>query len=243
MTFTRRQGHFVSFAITFALIFTGAFVSAGEREINQPPKGFRALFNGKDLANWKGQIAEDPRRVAKLLKGLSAEEKKQKQEEADSKTFEHWIVKDGVIYYDGARGIGNIETREEFGDFELYLDWKIGPKGDSGVFLRNMPQVQIWDPNHQKIGSGGLYNNKPRVEPLKTADKPAGQWNTFHIKMIGDKVWIRLNDVLVVDGVAQGNYWAQYKKPAPPRGPLVLQSHGTPLWFRNVFIKELDGEK
>jgi hypothetical protein len=223
------------------LIATGE--PAGEGKLNQPPKGFRALFNGKDLSNWKGQIAEDPRRAAKLLQGLSEEERKQKQEEADRKTFAHWTVRDGVIHYDGARGIGNIESREEFGDFELYLDWKITAKGDSGVFLRNMPQVQIWDPKHQKVGSGGLYNNRPRADPLKTADRPPGEWNTFHIKMVGDKVWIKLNGELVIDGVRQDNLWAEFKKPAPPRGPLVLQSHGTPLWFRNIYIRELNQKK
>jgi hypothetical protein len=217
--------------------------TAGDPTLNQPPRGFRALFNGKDLARWKGQIAEDPRRVVKLLDGLSDAEKREKQAEADRKTFEHWVVRDGVIHYDGTRGIGNIETREEFGDFELYLDWKIGPKGDSGVFLRNMPQVQIWDPSHQKVGSGGLYNNKPRIDPLKTADRPTGQWNMFHIKMVGDRVWIKLNGETVIDNAVQDNYWAEFKKPAPPRGSIVLQSHGTPLWFRNVYIKELDGPK
>lgn len=233
--------------IFFSAILLGliglAFIepaASQETKLNQPPKGFRALFNGKDLGNWKGQIAEDPRRAAKILKGLSKKERQQKQKEADRKTLEHWIVEDGVLHYDGTRGVGNLETRKEFGDFELYVDWKIGPKGDSGIFLRNMPQVQIWDPKHQKIGSGGLYNNKPRVQPLKTADKPAGQWNTFHIKMVGEKVWIKLNGELVVDGEVQDNLWSGFKKPAPPRGPLVLQSHGTPLWFRNVFIKELD---
>jgi hypothetical protein len=242
MSSSNRFFRFFFAVVPVLLLGITSAVPAQEGKLNEPPPGFRALFNGKDLANWKGQIAEDPRRVAKLLDGLSAEEKAKKQQEADRKTFEHWVVQDGLIHFTGKRGIGNIETRAEFGDFELYLDWKITPKGDSGVFLRNMPQVQIWDPKHQKVGSGGLYNNKPRIDPIKTADKPAGEWNTFHIKMVGDKVWIKLNGELVIDGAVQDNYWAEYKKPAPPRGPLVLQSHGTPLWFRNVFIKELRGD-
>lgn len=228
----------VTFSALF-LLLAGTNLSAQEQKLNDPPPGFRAQFNGKDLTGWKGQIAEDPRRVAKLLEGLSAEEKTKKQEEADRKTLEQWIVQDGTLHFTGKKGIGNLETRTEFGNFELYLDWKITPRGDSGVFLRNMPQVQIWDPEHQKMGSGGLYNNKPRIDPLKTADKPAGQWNMFHIKMIGDKVWIKLNGALVIDGAVQDNYWADFKMPAPSRGPLVLQSHGSPLWFRNIFIKEL----
>src|SRR5262245_18932631 len=109
----------------------GLAFSADDRPANAPPPGLKALFNGKDLANWKGQIAEDPRRVAKLLTGLTDEEKRQKQEAADKKTLEHWVVRDGMIHYDATRGVGNLETRADFGDFELLLDWKIGPKGDS----------------------------------------------------------------------------------------------------------------
>jgi len=224
----------------FALvILNGGILAAQETRFNEPPPGFNALFNGTDLANWRGQIDEDPRRVAKVVAGLSDEQRRQKQDEADRKTFEHWVVRDGTIHYDGTKRIGNIETRAAFGDFELYLDWKITAKGDSGIFLRSMPQVQIWDPVQWKIGSGGLYNNKKPIPPLKIADKPAGEWNTFHIKMVGDKVTIRLNNELVIDNAVQDNYWSEFKLPAPPRGPIVLQSHGTPLWFRNVFIKEL----
>lgn len=232
------HNHLCCFVLAVAA--SGPLALAGEKDKpNQPPAGFRALFNGKDMSAWRGQIDEDPRRVAKVLEGLSPEKRQQKQLEADEKTLEHWVVRDGTIHYDGTRKIGNIETREQFGDFELYLDWKIGPKGDSGVFLRGLPQVQIWDPQQWKIGSGGLYNNKPKIDPLKTADKPTGEWNTFHFRMVGDKVWIRLNGETVIDGAVQDNYWSDFKQPAPPRGPIVLQSHGTPLWFRNIYIKEL----
>ena len=83
----------------------------------------------------------------------------------------------------------------DFGDFELYLDWKIQGAGDSGVFPRNMPQVQIWDPagggNGNVVGSGGLDNNGPEdIPPKKKADKPVGEWNTFYIKMVGDRIWV-----------------------------------------------------
>ena len=202
-------------------------------------EGYSALYED-DLSQWKGQISEDPRKIPEMLEGLSEEGREQKQEEVDRETFEHWYVQDGMILYDGTEGVGNIETRDEYGDFELVMDWKIGPKGDSGVFLRNMPQVQIWDPHHQGVGSGGLHNNNPRLDPLTTADKIVGEWNEMHIRMIGDRVWVTLNGKPVVDGAVLDNLWAGYEQPAPPRGPIVLQSHGTPLWFRNVCIKELD---
>ena len=238
-----RLGYFrTSVSLVAAFVLCGP--AAGEQQSNQPPKGFRALFNGKDLDNWRGQIAEDPRDIAKITKGMTPEQIKQKQKEADATTFKHWTVEDGVIHYDGTRRIGNIETREHFGDFELYVDWKIPKGGDSGIFPRNMPQVQIWDPAGGKrnvVGSGGLDNNGPNIPPRKKADKPVGEWNTFYIKMVGDTIWVQLNGETVIDGEKKGNYWKEFKEPPPKMGPIVLQSHGSDLWFRNVFIRKLDG--
>jgi hypothetical protein len=220
---------------------------AGEADLNVPPPGFEALFNGKDLSNWKGQIAEDPRDIAKITEGMTPAQVEQKQKEANELTLKHWNVDNSVIHYDGTRGVGNLESRSHFGDFELYVDWKLPPGGDSGIFPRNMPQVQIWDPAGGKrnyVGSGGLDNNfadkRRHLNPSKKADKPIGEWNTFHIKMVGDLVWVTLNGELVIDGQPKGNHWAGYEEPPPKRGPIVLQSHGTDLWFRNIFIKELD---
>lgn len=216
--------------------------AAKDKSLNQPPEGFEALFNGADLDNWRGQIAEDPRDIATITGDMTPEQIQQEQIEADETTFKHWKVEDGEIHYDGARGIGNIETRQQFGDFELYLDWKIPEGGDSGVFPRNMPQVQIWDPDGGKrnfVGSGGLDNNGPDIPPMKKADKPVGEWNTFYIKMVGDTIWVKLNDELVIDGETKGNYWKEFKEPPPAEGPIVLQSHGSDLWFRNMFIRRL----
>lgn len=201
--------------------------------------GFVSLLN-TDLNEWKGQISEDPRKIPEILDGLNETERQQKQENIDEETFNHWYMQEGVLLYDGTRGIGNIETNKEYGDFELLMDWKIGPKGDSGIYLRNMPQVQIWDPHHQGVGSGGLYNNNPKVEPAVTADRPVGEWNRMVITMISDSVWVKLNDKMVVDGAIQENLWADYEEPAPSKGQIVLQSHGTPLWFKNLYIKELN---
>jgi len=216
---------------------------AADRPLNKPPEGFEALFNGKGLDNWRGQIAEDPREIAKITKGMTPQQVQRKQKEADEKTFAHWKAKDGTIYYDGTRRIGNIETREHFGDFEMYIDWKIPKGGDSGIFPRNMPQVQIWDPAGGKrnvVGSGGLDNNGPNIPPAEKADNPVGQWNTFYIKMIGDRISVKLNGEMVIDGKQKGNYWKRFKEPPPEKGPIVLQSHGSQLWFRNIFIRRLE---
>jgi hypothetical protein len=195
---------------------------------NTPPPGFQALFNGKDLTGWQGLVVITQR--AKL----TPEQLGVKQKEANAKILPHWTVKDGILHYDGKGN--NLQTAKDYGNIEMYVDWKINKKGDSGIYLRGNPQVQIWD---NPIGSGGLFNNKKNPkDPLKVADKPVGQWNRFHIVMRGDRVTVHLNDVLVVDNTPLENYW-ESKKPLPARGPIELQHHGDPLWFKNIFIKEL----
>ena len=196
---------------------------------NTPPHGFKALFNGKDLKGWQG-LVEIPERAK-----LSKKEYAAKQLDANLKFLPHWsVVAGGVLHYDGK---GNsLQTSKDYGDFELWVDSKIGPRGDTGIYLRGCPQVQIWD---NPIGSGGLYNNKtnPR-NPLKRADKPVGEWNTYHVIMKGEKVSVWLNGELVVDNVVMENYW-DYSKPIPARGPIELQHHGNPIEFKNIYIKEI----
>jgi hypothetical protein len=84
-----------------------------------------------------------------------------------------------------------------------------------------------------------LYNNqKHPSKPLKCADKPIGEWNTFRIKMIDERVTVYLNGELVVDNVVMENYWERHK-PIYPTGQIELQAHKTPLFFRNIYIKEI----
>ncbi|MBM3294853.1 MAG: DUF1080 domain-containing protein, partial [Candidatus Aminicenantes bacterium] len=125
--------------------------------------GFVPLFNGKDLAGWKGLVADPPRRAA-----MSAGELAAAQAEADEDMRKHWRVVEGVLTFDGKGH--SLCSAEDFGDFEMYVDWKIEPGGDSGIYLRGSPQVQIWDPAQWPEGSGGLYNNlKNPKDPLVPA--------------------------------------------------------------------------
>lgn len=162
------------------------------------------------------------------------------QREADAEMRRHWSVRDGTLIFDGQGP--SLATAQDFGDFELWLDWKIEPRGDSGIYLRGMPQVQVWDPASDAakgVGSGGLYNNqKHPSKPSIVADKPTGQWNTFKITMIGDRVSVKLNDVLVVDNVVFENFW-EPSKPAYSTGPIELQKHGSRLYFKNIYLREL----
>jgi hypothetical protein len=126
----------------------------------------------------------------------------------------------------------------------MLVDWKIEKGGDSGIYLRGSPQVQIWDAAANPEGSGGLYNNqKGPHQPLEKADRTVGEWNSFRIIMIGDRVTIYLNDRMVVDNTVLENYWER-ERPIYPAGQIELQAHGNPLWFRNIYIREIprDGE-
>ena len=223
-------------AITCAALLIASAVQPAARagEDNVPPKGFKALFNGKDLSGWKGLVA-NPKVRAKM----SPEELAEAQKVADENMRQHWSVEDGVLIFDGNNEGGPLCTVKDYGDFEMLVDWKIKEKGDSGIYLRGSPQMQIWDIKLFDTGSGGLYNNKKNPsKPLKTADKPIGEWNTFRIKMVGDKVTVHLNGELVVDNVTLENYW-EPEKPIYPTGQIELQNHGNTLYFKNIYIREI----
>ena len=201
-------------------------------------RGFEPIFNGKDLSGWQG-LVENPI----VRAGMSKQELAKKQQEANEKLKESWSVKDGAIYFTGKGS--NLCTIKPYGDFEMLVDWKISKDGDSGIYLRGSPQVQIWDPTgneNARVGSGGLFNNKKhRSTPLTVADNPVGEWNTFHIKMVGDLVTVHLNGVLVVDNVVMENYWDR-NIPIFPEEAIELQAHGNELAFRNIYVKELGGK-
>ena len=205
---------------------------------NTPPPGFKALFNGHDLSGWQG-LLELPKRNK-----MSPAERKAAQAKADEDMHKHWSAQDGVILFDGKGQ--SLQTVKDYRNFEMYVDWLIPPKGDSGIYLRGNPQVQIWEAtagpaldNGKFIGSGGLYNNqKNPSRPLVVADKPSGEWNSFYIKMVGDRVTVKLNGTLVVDNTPLENYWER-GQPLPAIGPIELQNHGNYLKFRNIYIREL----
>ena len=199
-------------------------------------ESFVKIFNGVDLTGWQG-LVENPVVRARM----KPEELARKQAEADKKIALNWSVKDGCIVFSGEGD--NLCSVKEYGDFELLVDWKISKEGDSGIYLRGSPQVQIWDIQRTdsgvEIGSGGLYNNERNISnPLKVADNPAGEWNSFRILMIGEKVSVWLNGELVVDDVTMENYWDR-SIPIFPKGPVELQAHGTDLAFRDIYIREI----
>lgn len=252
-----------------------------------PPEGFTALFNGSDLSGWYGWGTRDPQELWDMTPEQQAEYKRAsveggllnaKGEPDNQQVNAHWSVEDGELVNDG-QGL-YLTTNKDYGDFELMLEYKALPRGDSGVYLRGTPQVQIWDPAEpdpnglgRALGSGGLWNNRkgsPGKDPLKKMDKPLGEWNQMHITMIGELVTVVLNGETVVDQAPLENFFANqkvgylaYGKPAEgeaekdkpklpngymldpvyPKGPIQLQTHGSEIRWRNVFVREISFEE
>jgi hypothetical protein len=202
--------------------------------------GFENLFNEKDLTGWKGLVANPIERNKMSSVDLKAAEKI-----ANEQLPKDWQVKNGLLAFQGHGD--NIVTEKKYGNFELFVDWKIAEKGDAGIYLRGSPQVQIWDSvNRQvgaQVGSGGLYNNlKNKSMPLVYADNKVGQWNNFHIIMKGDKVTVYLNGLLTVDNLTFENYWDR-SIPIFEKEQIELQAHGTLAYYRNIYVREIPMEE
>lgn len=204
-------------------------------------EGFVPMFNGKDLTGWKG-LVENPIARAKM----TPQQLSEKQKIADEQMRKDWRVENGLLVFEG-KGYDNLVSQKMYEDFEMFVDWRMEPKGDGGVYLRGSPQVQTWDTSRveagAQVGSGGLYNNTVYAsKPLIVADNPINEWNTFRITMIGDKVTVYLNGQLVTNNVILENYWDRniliFDKEA-----IELQAHGTRLEFRDIYVKEIPRPK
>jgi hypothetical protein len=212
----------------------------------QSPSGLKPLFNGKDLTGWHGL---NPHSVAKL----EGEKKEAALQKMRAEFSQHWHVENGELVNVGTGPYAT--TDKEFGDMEFQIEYRTVAGADSGIYLRGVPQVQIWDKNQifdpkkpdrkPHLGSGGLFNNTPNTpgrDPKVLADKPFGEWNAFRIRMIGARTWVWLNDQLVVDGAPLENY-PDKSVPLPAKGPIMLQTHGGEIRWRNIMVREIGAEE
>lgn len=219
----------------FLLLTTSACAWAASPD--DLPEGFEPLFNGTDLAGWVGGTTQDPATITT-----------EQQEQWDAEIPAHWHVEGDQIVSDGHGP--HLVTAKQYGDFELWVDWNLAPRGDSGIYLRDCPQVQIWDPENEAAhqhgsdkGSGALWNNQQHERwPLVLADKPCGESNRMYVRMVGPYAKVVLNDQLVVDDVVLENYYDR-QKPVPERGRIQLQTHGSETRFRRLAIRELPPEE
>jgi hypothetical protein len=195
-------------------------VWAGEGDF-KPGEGWVSLFNGKDLTGWK-------------FRGRN----------------QSWEVEDGVLanlrQKDGKKRRGvDAFTEKTFLDFALHIEFKVPPRGNSGVYLRGRKEVQVLDSHgRKKLGQGdcgGLYG---KAAPTTNACKPAGEWNAFDITIVGDTITVKLNGTTIQDkvelpGLTGGSLGG---KPGTP-GPIMLQGNHTTVWYRNIWIKPLPREE
>lgn len=214
-----------------------------------PPAGFTSLFNGTDLSGWRGRPGGGGVFSPYVEAAFTPEERAAKQAEWNADRDKHWRVDaaTGELVSDG-HGV-HLATEKPYGDFEFLVDWKLTqPGGDSGIYLRDFPQVQIWDPNSARDrksgadkGSGGLWNNNPDNPgrwPLALADKPIGEWNAMTVTMVGTRVWVTLNGTPVVVGQVLDNFFDR-TQPVLPTGSIELQTHGSEVRFRNIAVREI----
>jgi len=222
-----------------ALLFAAVALTAAPT----PPEGFTSLYNGKDLTGWRGGDTSDHRAYL----ALAPEKRAERDKTWTADMLAHWKAEGDELVNDGKGKYAT--TEKEYGDIELTLEYNMAPLGDSGIYLRNVPQVQIWDPANAKEkkngadkGSGALWNNglNNGKFPLVVADKAPGEWNTLRIMMVGARVSVWLNGKQTVDHATLENYYDR-KVAVPAKGPLCLQTHGAPIRWRNIFVREING--
>ena len=235
---------FVSVLLMISL-FSTTYVFGQEN--NQPPAGYEKLFNGQDLSGWHGMGHFSPIKLA----AMSQADRDEKRASDIDDLKQHWSVENGELVNDG-QGV-YLTTDKEYGDFELWVDYKTVAKADSGIYLRGNPQVQIWDYTEAggkweigaDKGSGGLWNNTAGAagkDPMVLADKPFGEWNRLRIQQVGARTSVWLNGWQVVKFAAMENFWDR-ERAHFAKGPIQLQTHGGEIRWKNVFIKEFSAEE
>lgn len=207
-------------------------VTAAERP-GQPPSNAIVLFDGRDLSQWVS--------------------------DKDSGTAK-WKVENG--YMEIIKNMGNIRTKQSFGDCQLHVEWAspvtvsgIGQgRGNSGVFLMGNYEVQVLDSYNNKTYPDGqaasVYGQSP---PLVNVCRPPGQWQSydiiFHRPIFKDGKVIKQatitllhNGVLVQDHFEIEGSTAHAKPRYHPhidKLPIKLQNHGNPVRYRNIWLVEL----
>ncbi|MSU42276.1 MAG: DUF1080 domain-containing protein [Pedosphaera sp.] len=167
-------------------------------------EGFAPLFNGKNFDGWRFTGA--------------------------AKSPANWKVAEGVIQLSGG-GSPHLSTANEYGDFELRLEWRAkGDKYNSGLYLRSGPNLGSNQLNLAKGSEGGLVGGKVEgAKAVPALQKPAGEWNEWRVRAVGDKVTFWCNGKLAWEGTGL----------KPARGHIGMQAEGAAMEFRNVRLKEI----
>lgn len=194
-----------------------------------PPSDAVVLFDGKDLSSWKGQNGAAPK----------------------------WKVEQGYTEVND----GSIMTREEFGAVQLHIEWATPAevkgegqgRGNSGVYLQGRYEIQVLDSYQNRTYSNGqagaFYNQKA---PLVNASRKPGEWQSYDIvfhpprssegKTVNGSFTVFHNGVLVQNQTpvsGKATTAAEFSG-VTPKGPILLQDHGNPVRYRNIWVRKLD---
>lgn len=193
-----------------------------------PPSDAKVLFDGTDLSHW--------------LRG------------------ENWKVEEGAMVV----GKGTIETKEKFGDCQLHIEWSAPlpasgegqGRGNSGIFLMGQYEIQVLDSFENETyadgQAGAIYKQTP---PMANAMRAPGQWNTYDIfwtaprfdsegKLVSPAFITAVHNGVLILNHFQLEGDTPYHRPPhyvahAPVGPIVLQDHGNPVRFRNIWVRSL----
>lgn len=146
-----------------------------------------------------------------------------------------WEVTDGILR--NVKPGGNIVTDQQFGDFQLHIEFRYAPHGNSGVYLRGRYEVQVLDGPTDEPDShlqGGVYGF---LTPSEIVTNGPGEWNTYDITLVGRQVTIVLNGKTVISrqaipGITGGALDSDEGAP----GPLMLQGDHTAIEYRNIVL-------
>ncbi|MBX2850914.1 MAG: DUF1080 domain-containing protein [Phycisphaeraceae bacterium] len=231
--------------LVLACLAAGVVCPASLAQLNnEPPEGFEPLFTGRDLDGWDGGEVKPPSDIAKM----SYQDWYNYRKRMTNGVNKHWRVEDGALV--GSGGGPGLVSWKHYGDCELWIDWKVQGNADAGLGLRFGSQIKLWDPDTKletsgdaSKGSGGLWTNQTHASlPAKRADKPVGQWNRMHVRIVGPFVTVILNGEAVVENTVFENIFDR-DRPIDRGGPIHLHSHSGEVRYRNLFIRELSAEE
>jgi len=182
------------------------------------------LFNGKDLDGWK-------------LTDLAA---------ANGWSVEKGVLVNNPVQQEGQpkKHYGNLRTEKEFEDFNLKLDVNVPPNGNSGIYLRGIYEVQVCDSFGKPAEEHSMGSIYSRIAPMASAEKRAGEWQTFDITLLDRHVTVKLNGKVIMDnqpllGCTGGALWSDEFRP----GPVYLQGDHTGVQYRNIVLTPVIKEK
>jgi hypothetical protein len=167
------------------------------------------LFNGRDLSGWHG--------VGGSTTG--------------------WSVADGLLKSAGSAA--NLESDQKFWNFKLHIEYRVGPKSNSGIGLRGRYEIQILEDHGRPPdthSNGSLYS---RIAPRVNASRPAGEWQAYDIRLVGRDLTVVLNGQEIIKGVVEGLTAMGTDPDEALPGPVSLQGDHGPVEFRKIVLTPL----